>query len=236
VRGVFTNQRFLYDQPVADTGKVPEQLVAPGLIRFTRDKNCNLLIIADPRVNLYSQDGTQSITTTSRQNMIRQYPQVHNLQAIEISKIHHGAHLNGDIVFINRHLSIAKAVSSPGNEIKWVVDSEKPIDLRENSHIVLNAYSAPHVLCLDTQPPANEVHQYKYMSRSAGIGQHDYLLERNKAARFSYSRLMKDDLILPCQEIPELSVPKIGANILDPLLAEHLSIVPMVCRISMRLA
>jgi len=67
VRGVFTNQRFLYDQPVADTGKVPEQLVDA-------------------------------------------------------------------------------------------------------------------VLCLDTQPPANEVHQYKYTSRNAGIGQHDYSLEHNKAA------------------------------------------------------
>jgi hypothetical protein len=55
----------------------------------------------------------------------------------------------------------------------------------EGSHIVLNAYSAPHgdaVLCLDAQPPTNEVHQYKYTSRSPSIGQRDYSLERNKAA------------------------------------------------------
>lgn len=48
--------------------------------------------------------------------------------------------------------SIAKEVkwidtrSSPGNKIKWAVDSEKPIDLRENSHIVLKMRRAPHMV------------------------------------------------------------------------------------------
>jgi hypothetical protein len=58
-------------------------------------------------------------------------------QPTKISKIHHGAHLNRDIGFINHHLSIAKTVkwvnthTSPRNETKWVIDSKNPIDLRE---------------------------------------------------------------------------------------------------------
>ena len=38
VRGVFTH-RCLYNEPVPGTGKVPEQIVAPCLIRFVRERN-----------------------------------------------------------------------------------------------------------------------------------------------------------------------------------------------------
>jgi len=113
-------------------------------------------------------------------------------QETKISVIHHGARLNGDITFINHRLTLAKATNridtrtAPENSAKWTVDStKKSIDIRQYTHIILNARGAPSgdaVFSLDVQPPANEVYQYKYYNRSSSVSQDDYNSERAKAA------------------------------------------------------
>jgi hypothetical protein len=105
-----------------------------------------------------------------------------------ISEIHRGARLNGDISFKNHNLSQIVASdktsssTTDANRAEWFVySSEGRINIREHKHIILNAGAGDAFLSLDTKPLVNEVHQYKLYSESTSFGQGKYKEERDKA-------------------------------------------------------
>lgn len=110
----------------------------------------------------------------------------------KISEFHFGARLNGDINFKNHHLNTiiatnwTKTQTTEVNSDEWFVKSSNgSINMRQYKHIAINATNAPGgnvFLSLDTQPAANEIHQYKRYADNSHIDQELYDDEREKAA------------------------------------------------------
>jgi hypothetical protein len=117
------------------------------------------------------------------------------------------AKATADVSFINHKLSGVtsasqiKTCTDLWNMKLWEIKAteELTINLRGYCHIVLNAKSAPAadaVLCYDSKPCRNEVHQYKCVENGNKVNLKD---ERNKAAG-------NDDIIFLCctSDIPSL--------------------------------
>ncbi|KAL1919137.1 uncharacterized protein VTP21DRAFT_2519 [Calcarisporiella thermophila] len=115
----------------------------------------------------------------------------------DISEIHKGARLNGDIKIINHHLSLECATQWEDTKAcdrlpgKWNVKCEfNTVNVREGRHCILNGTSAPYgdsFLGLDLGSKdefLSEVHQYKHFSVSR-LSKELYQRERDKAVSYS---------------------------------------------------
>ncbi|RUS26936.1 hypothetical protein BC938DRAFT_483914 [Jimgerdemannia flammicorona] len=221
-QAVLVHQYLAEDQHIPNTTKFPDQVVAPGLIRYEKCGSYGYLHV--PYIWLWVMaegTGGESLLSSWRlddyddflakedqtlpsycpwENFEKFNARFRHMKSLvlnegrltKISEMHCGAHLNGDISFINHHLDVAYAVNqidtctTKENSFKWIIDSTKePINIRQHGHIVINAKSAPAgdaFLSLDAQPPANEIHQYKFYNGRSNIDQEDYENEREKAA------------------------------------------------------
>lgn len=108
-----------------------------------------------------------------------------------ISTVHAGVRLNGDVQFINHSLELGvschqqdtKSESHPSS--KWGIACEHAtVDVQQGRHCILNGVSAPYgdaFVCLDAQPTLNEIAQTKLLNVST-IDKDNYLAERKKSA------------------------------------------------------
>ncbi|KAE8144254.1 hypothetical protein BDV25DRAFT_145818 [Aspergillus avenaceus] len=113
-------------------------------------------------------------------------------ECVTIAKLHHGGMMTestGGISFINHHLKgdiATKQIPSKTtteNREEWMVQTGEhgDIDLRKCDFILLNksgASAGDAVLCLDSETPRTEAHQYKYWANGPGI---NFQKERDKA-------------------------------------------------------
>jgi hypothetical protein len=222
----FSHKLLWSGDQVLGTGKRPDELAAPGLIRYDVEDNdngsCGYLNV--PYIWLWSMAGGDGIISRlpgwnlddyedlsaatdptlpskcSWENFEKfvarfRYLRSHLLkdgQQTSISEIHHGARLNGDIKFKNHQLSLVVASKQIGtstsstNRDEWFIDTcEGRINVREHRHMILNAKNAEGgdaFLSLHTEPPINEIHQYKCYSENTPFTQERHIEERKKAA------------------------------------------------------
>jgi hypothetical protein len=177
VQAAFCHQRLYSSEEVLTTGRRPDELAAPGLIRYEmvngraieyiRVSYIWLWLMAD-RLRLPGWDFNDyeeisaAINPTlpskcSWENFEKFIARFRCLKSLvlkdnyptNISEIHRGARLNGNISFKNHHLSpIVASNQTPSsttnaNRAEWFVySSEGRINIREHKHIVLNARNA----------------------------------------------------------------------------------------------
>ncbi|RUS29163.1 hypothetical protein BC938DRAFT_480973 [Jimgerdemannia flammicorona] len=221
VRAILVHQRLINDEHIPNTSKFPDQVVAPGLIRYEEVGQYGYLhvpyiwlwIIAetggrelllpgwrfDDYTELLANEDKTLPSNCSWENFEKFNARFRAMKSLaleegqltKISEMNFGARLNGDINFVNHHLSVACAVNqtdtrtTEANSVEWIVNSLKEsINMRQHRHIVINAKSATAsdaFLSLDAQPPTNENHQYKFFT-DANISNDLYNRERNIAA------------------------------------------------------
>jgi hypothetical protein len=111
-------------------------------------------------------------------------------QATNISTTHAEAHMNCDIQFTNHHLEldisfnqqVTRSASHPPGA--WNVHCEfETVNVHQGKHCIVNGMSASDgdsFLCLDSQPPRNEIHQCKLLKESK-IDKKAYVGEREKS-------------------------------------------------------
>ncbi|CAG8693137.1 4128_t:CDS:2, partial [Funneliformis caledonium] len=113
-------------------------------------------------------------------------------ELINISEVHAGARLNGDIQFKNHNLQLEIAKHHTDTNSKnhtaneWNVECyNSTVDVRKFKHCIINAPASPYgdsFLSLDqpgTESP-NEIHQFKL--RKKAVSQKEYHEEREKSA------------------------------------------------------
>ena len=221
-QAVLVHQYLEPDKHIPNTTKFPDQVVAPGLIRYEKCGEYGYLhvpyiwlwviaerpsgesLLAGWRLDDYdgflAKEDRTLPSYCSWENFEKFNARFRRIKSLvleegrltKISEMHFGARLNGDISFVNHHLDVAYAANQINtrttnqNSVEWIIDSTKePINIRQHGHIIINATSAPAgdaFLSLDTQPPANEIHQYKFYSGHSNIDQEDFENERKKAA------------------------------------------------------
>ncbi|CAG8593974.1 9675_t:CDS:2, partial [Acaulospora colombiana] len=110
-------------------------------------------------------------------------------ELINISEVHGGARLNGDIEFKNHNLRLEIAKHHTDTKSKNLTANvecyNSTVDVRQFKHCIINAPSSPYgdsFLSLDqpgTESP-NEVHQFKL--RKKAVSKKEYQEEREKSA------------------------------------------------------
>ena len=224
VRAIFPlalcHQLLYSTKEVSITGKRPDELAAPGLIRYEMAGDHSSGYLTLPYIWLWLMadklqlpgwdlddygEISAAINPTfpsncSWENFEKFIVRFRCLKSVvlkdnyptNISEIHRGARLNGNISFENHRLSPVVALNQTAssttnaNRAEWFVDSTGGrINVREHKHIVINARNAASgdaFLSLHTEPPVNEVHQYKCYGERTSLGQGKYEEERSKAA------------------------------------------------------
>ncbi|KAG0095727.1 hypothetical protein BGZ93_005517 [Podila epicladia] len=197
-RAILTQAQLHPNKPLAGMDKLPGQLAVPGLIQYEQKKGLGTegYLIA-PYIWVWSMMAQifSSITSVSTMTMLdskmnpRSPPgahfwqhfkhfvaifRCHKLRVLEdreptkISAIHTGAHLHGNINYMNHHLMLFAPSQHVNTEskshrfISVIRCEDETVNVHKVSHCIINASSAPYsgsFTRLVTQPFCTKVHE-----------------------------------------------------------------------------